>query len=258
MPEVSVGAAHLRLVLAMMLELYLDLLSQPCRAVYIFAKKNNIPFMMKPVEMLKGQHFTEEFNKVNILRKVPVLKDGDFILEESTAILLYLTRKYNTPSYWYPPDMKKRARVDEYLAWQISTIRAGTSKILWLKVVIPLFVGHQVSPEKLYEAMEELNLAIQKLEDKFLQDKPFLIGPEISLADLVAIVELMQPLGAGCDILVGRPKLQEWRKRVELTLGKDLFMEAHNRILNPQELKSIIIDPPLKAQMKPLLLKMLK
>lgn len=45
---------------------------------------------------------------------------------------------------------------------------------------------------------------------------------------------------------------------MELTLGKDLFMEAHNRILNPQELKSIIIDPPLKAQMKPLLLKMLK
>ncbi|XP_070618068.1 glutathione S-transferase theta-1-like isoform X2 [Erythrolamprus reginae] len=116
----------------------------------------------------------------------------------------------------------------------------------------------QVSPEKLYDAMEELQMAVQKVEEKFLRDKPFLIGPEISLADLVAIVELMQPLGAGCDILEGRPKLQEWRKRVELTLGKELFLEAHSRILNTQELRSIIIDPPLKTQMKPLLLKLLK
>uniref|UniRef100_A0A8D0HJH6 glutathione transferase n=1 Tax=Sphenodon punctatus TaxID=8508 RepID=A0A8D0HJH6_SPHPU len=240
------------------LELYLDLLSQPCRAVYIFAKKNRIPFEFKHVELFKGQQFTEEFKKVNMLKKVPALKDGPFLLAESTAILLYLSRKYNTPDHWYPSDIEARARVDEYLSWHHTNIRANAPKTMWIKVLIPLLTGQSLPPEKLQEVMEGLATSLKQFEEKFLQDKPFIVGSEISLADLVAIVELMQPVAVGCDVFEDRPKLAEWRNRVEEAVGEELFQQAHELILNIKELSNIQVDPRLKEQLTPVLLKMLK
>lgn len=39
----------------MALELYLDLYSQPCRSVYMFAKKNNIPFDFRKITLFDGE-----------------------------------------------------------------------------------------------------------------------------------------------------------------------------------------------------------
>ncbi|XP_067406372.1 glutathione S-transferase theta-1-like [Emydura macquarii macquarii] len=238
------------------LELYLDLLSPPCRSVYIFAKKNNIPFMFKQMEVLKGQQYSDGFGKVNVLRKVPALKDGGFTLAESPAILAYLSQKYKTLDHWFPLDMKKRARVDEYLSWQHSSIRPNGFKIFWLKVVFPLFMDQAAPEDKLQEALEALAISLKQLEEKFLQDKPFLVGNKISLADLVAVMELMQLIAIGYNIFEDIPKLAEWQSRVEKAVGKELFQEAHKVILNVQDLNNMLIDPQLKEQMKPRLLKM--
>lgn len=61
-----------------------------------------------------------------------------------------------------------------------------------MQLLIPLFTGQPLPSEKLQEVMEGLSASLKQFEEKFLQDKLFVVGSEISLADLVAVVELMQ------------------------------------------------------------------
>ncbi|NXX94456.1 GSTT1 transferase, partial [Centropus bengalensis] len=150
----------------------------------------------------------------------------------SIAILLYLARKFKTPDHWYPSDLQKRARVDEYLSWQHITIRAKGSKVFLFKVLMPLLSPPPLPLDKMEGVIADLNFVLPPLEEKFLQGKPFIAGNEVSLADLVALVELMQPVGAGYNLFEGKPRLAEWRKRVEEAVGKQLFQEAHEGILN--------------------------
>lgn len=59
-------------------------------------------------------------------------------------------------------------------------------------MLLPLITGKPFCPEKVERAIEELNVVLKQFEEKFLEDKPFIAGSEISLADLVAVVEIMQ------------------------------------------------------------------
>lgn len=58
--------------------------------------------------------------------------------------------------------------------------------------MIPKILGVDVPKDKLDAALEELNGSLKLIEEKFLQDRSFIAGMHISLADLVAIVEVMQ------------------------------------------------------------------
>ena len=47
------------------------------------------------VNLLAGDHHHPEFLKINPAGKIPVLVDGDLVLTESVAIVLYLAEKYS-------------------------------------------------------------------------------------------------------------------------------------------------------------------
>ncbi|XP_045220317.2 glutathione S-transferase theta-1 isoform X1 [Macaca fascicularis] len=246
------------------LELYLDLLSQPCRAVYIFAKKNGIPFELRIVDLIKGWSAVAGSQLTTTSASQNLVLCILFLLGRSALKRCFCPGE--------PPeegaslegwglhldgeDLQARARVDEYLAWQHTTLRRSCLRALWHKVMFPVFLGEPVSPQTLAATLAELDVNLQLLEDKFLQNKAFLTGPHISLADLVAITELMHPVGAGCQVFESRPKLATWRQRVEAAVGEDLFREAHEVILKAKDFPPA--DPTIKQKLMPWVLAMIR
>ncbi|XP_041644573.1 glutathione S-transferase theta-2 [Cheilinus undulatus] len=209
-----------------LVEVYLDLLSQPCRAVHILLNCNKIPHTVRTVALRKGEQRSPEFTKLNPMQKVPVMDDNGFVLTESDAIMKYLVTKYDVPEHWYPRQAERRARVDEYTAWHHSNTRPHAAKVFILEVLIPIQTGSPVDKERLNQALSQLDDTLDKLESMFLRRQPFLCGDDITLADLLAICELMQPLGGDRDVLQKRPQLQRWKNRVQSAIG-DSFDQAH-------------------------------
>lgn len=57
-----------------------------------------------------------EFRRMNPNGFVPVLKDGDFILWESHAIVRYLAARHGSGTLW-PTGLEERARADQWTDW---------------------------------------------------------------------------------------------------------------------------------------------
>uniref|UniRef100_UPI00358E32CE glutathione S-transferase theta-1-like n=1 Tax=Myxine glutinosa TaxID=7769 RepID=UPI00358E32CE len=220
----------------MSLDIYLDLMSPPCRAVVFMAQKNNIPYTEKTLDLFKGDQLKDEFFQVNPLQKVPVICHDGFKLTESVAILKYLAAMYPVADHWYPKEPQARALVDEYFAWQHCSLWMNIVPYFLSHTLIPKISGKPVAEKKVQEMKENLELTVGVLQSKFLQEKSFLCGSQISIADLLAYCYLQQPKAVGYDTLAGKPQLEAWLCRVEEVLGDELLQDVNARLQNVEQI----------------------
>lgn len=182
-------------------KLYLDLMSQPCRAVLIFCRCCGIEVEEVKVKIAKKEHQTPEFYSINPLGKLPCLQEGQFLLPESAAILRYLAATNSGVAFnWYPDDPRRRALVDAALDWQHANVRGGAARLVFHRVLTRNMGGpFRSDPLLAKQAENTLRAAIQHLEDFWLKGRQFVAGNDISIADLLICCELEQLVMLGAD-----------------------------------------------------------
>ncbi|XP_022917152.1 glutathione S-transferase theta-1-like [Onthophagus taurus] len=200
----------------MTLKVYLDLVSQPCRSLYMVLKASNTPFQMESIELFKGQHLQEDYLKITPLHKIPAITENGMNLIESVAILRYLDATGRINEKWYPKEPMKRAKVDEYLEWHHINMRAVFFTLFQRKIIFPKFFNKVTSPESLAKFDEAAYNALDTFIEHWLGDKPFITGNNITAADLWASCEIDSlPAVKINPFSDGREKLADYIVRVK-------------------------------------------
>ncbi|MGH7831167.1 MAG: glutathione S-transferase family protein, partial [Candidatus Binatia bacterium] len=171
----------------MAIELYWGSGSPFAWRVMLTLEVKRLPYESKLLEFSKGDHKSPEYLKLNPRGKVPTLKDGNFVLWESVAIMAYLDRKYPEP-----PIFGKTAE-ETGLIWRWISEAESYMTPPGGKLATAVFFG------KGLDQKDELQAAVAAIRDELsradaaLAKSHWLVGSQISAAD-IALFPLVQSL----------------------------------------------------------------
>jgi glutathione S-transferase len=86
-----------------------------------YLEELGVPYEFILLDMSTGEHHQPDFLKLNPFGKVPTIVDGDFVLFESGAILLYLDRKYGGKEL----SVQQQAIQSQWILFGNSTLATG-------------------------------------------------------------------------------------------------------------------------------------
>jgi len=217
------------------LQIYVDLLSQPSRAVIWFCLLAKIPHELKITNVIKGEQFADDYKKLNPFSKVPTIVDTDgFVLYESHSIMRYLATRYKVDEQWYPvKDVMRRIIVERYLDWHHLGLRKACMALFQAKVVLPS-QNRPLPALQLQQIERETEAALKLFDCVWLKNTKFLAGDSPTIADISATCELTQLRMLAWDFS-NRPNLKRY---LEVMAALPYFQEVHRMVNRFIEKKS--------------------
>jgi len=148
-------------------------LSGHAHRVVLFANLAGIAHEVVDVDLAGGEQKQPPFLALNPVGQVPVLQDGDAVIADSNAILVYLARKY-APSY-LPSDPQLEAEVQKFLTWAAGEIAFGPGAARLATVFN--------APLDAEAAKATAEKVLTKL-DAHMEGREFLVGETPTIADV--------------------------------------------------------------------------
>jgi glutathione S-transferase len=151
------------------------------------------------------------FLALNPHGRVPVLQDGDALVWESHTILRYLAARDSGGGFWLD-DPADRSRVEGWMDWSQTSLQPDfLNGVFW---------GYYRTPEAQRDwpaIHRSLARCVEhfRLLDRILATRPFLMGDELSLADIPTGTSLYRYF----ELDIERPELRHvtaWYKRLQL------------------------------------------
>ena len=180
--------------------------------VHVALNECAVPFGLEKVDIAAGQNQSPDYLKINPRGQIPVLVDGDLIIREGAAILIYLLEKHQSPLL--PQTGKERAQALEWLMFANATLHPAYARVFFMR-------RNGVTEGALVDvAIAQINKLWGEVEAR-LASRPYICGEHITIADILLTVianwsgNMPQPIMLGVHTkrllknISGRPSYQK-------------------------------------------------
>jgi glutathione S-transferase len=186
------------------LQLYSFPLSGHAHRVRLFLSLLNLPFELVNVDLRKGEQKSEAFLALNPFGQVPVLVDGETVVADSNAILVYLAKRYGNGN-WLPDDAAGAAAVQRFLSVAAGELAYGPAKAR----LIALFDLPLDRQPVLKDSQRLLGLL-----DAHLASRNFLAAEHPTIADIACYSYIAHAPEGGLE-LAHYPHVCNWLRKIE-------------------------------------------
>lgn len=192
------------------MKLYDNNLSGNCYRIRLLLNQLGIDYEKVNVDIFSGEHKTEQFTKLNPNQKLPVLVDGDLVLWESIAILLYIAKKYS-PHDYFSDDPEKFGEIVQWVTYAKTSVDPNLALARFFVRFLP---ENKVDDDQLLKLQANGKNTLGVME-QHLSEREFLAGT-YSIADMACYPYIKLAPEGNID-LSEFPAVKKWCERIEKT-----------------------------------------